>query len=44
MSEPVDVLEDMADIDLTAPIPGDWEPVEDDSIFETRDKDEDAND
>lgn len=38
-----EVLEDMADIDLTAPVPGDWEVEEDDSVFEPRDKDDDAD-
>lgn len=43
MPEENDGLEDMADIDLSAPVPENWQPEEDDSIFETRDKDEDAD-
>jgi hypothetical protein len=38
-----DFLEDMADIDLTAPIPSEWNPEEDDSDFTPQDENEDAN-
>lgn len=36
-------LEDMADIDLTAPIPGNWSAEEDRTEFDPRDKDDDAD-
>lgn len=38
-----EVLEDMADIDLTAQIPSDWNIEEDNSIFQARDLDDDAD-
>lgn len=40
---PEEGLEDMADIDLTAPIPGSWLPEKDQVDFDPRDKDEDAD-
>lgn len=40
---PDEGLEDMADIDLTAPIPQQWNVEEDNSVFEPRDRDEDSN-
>lgn len=40
---PDEGLEDMADIDLSAPVPGSWSPKEDDSIFLPRDRDDDAD-
>ena len=40
---PEEGLEDMADIDLSAPIPDDWNPVDDESEFDARDRDEDAD-
>ena len=43
VSEENDFLEDMADIDLTAAVPAEREPVEDTQEFESRDKDDDAN-
>ncbi len=40
---PEEGLEDMADIDLTAPAPQSWIPEEDNTEFDPRDKDDDAN-
>lgn len=40
---PDDGLEDMADIDLDAPIPDNWDPSIDESEFDARDRDEDAD-
>ena len=41
---PDEGLEDMADIDLSSPIPADWSPVTDKSEFDARDRNEDADD
>jgi hypothetical protein len=34
---------DLADIDTNQPVPANWAPEQDDSVFDARDKDDDPN-